>query len=316
MKKDPTIPVYLITGFLDGGKTNFLKFTMQEPYFNDGSKSLLIVCEEGEEEYTPELLKKTRTKMAVIDKEEDLTPEKLEELQHAFKPERVLIEYNGMWSVPRLLKTALPKNWMFYQIITVLDGENFRLYLNNIKNSAMELLTNTDMVIFNRCKSEEDLVQYQRAVRSVNTRCELVYEGTDGKEMECPEPDLPYDLDSPVIDISDQNYATFYIDMSEHPDRYKGKKLHFLLQIMQNRTFPKDVFVGGRRAMTCCENDIRFLPYIFMYEKAKSLPAKSWGDVTATMKWEYSEGYQEEGPVFYVDEIKEAKAPEEELVYF
>lgn len=316
MKQDPTIPVYLITGFLDSGKTNFLKYTMQEPYFNDGSKSLVILCEEGEEEFDEKMLKKCKAKLAVVDDEETLTPAYLQSLQDTFKPDRVLIEYNGLWDIPKMLQKQLPKYWTYYQVITILDGENFRLYLNNIKMTAMSLVTNTDMVIFNRCAPDTDLVFLKRTVRSVNPKCELVFENMKGEEVECPEPDLPYSVDGPEIAISDENFGTFYIDLSAHPERYINKKISFLMQVMLNKKFPKNMFIGGRRAMTCCEADIRFLPYIFIYEKAYTLTPACWANLKATMKWEYHEGYQEEGPVFYVDEFKLANKPAEELITF
>jgi len=316
MKRDQTIPVYLITGFLDGGKSHFLQFTMQEDYFNDGSKTLLILCEEGEEEYTPELLKKTRTNMVVLEDIEELTADYLKLVSAKYKPERVLIEYNGMWSVTKFLQIDMPKNWMIYQIITILDGQNFGLYLNNIKMTAMELLTNTDMVIFNRCTEDSDMVMYQRAVRSVNPRCELVFEDTEGNELECPEPDLPYKLEDDPINIIDEDYTSFFLDLSEHPDRYEGKNVVFTLQIMQDKAFPARMFVGGRRAMTCCEADIRFLPFVFLYQDAKSLKNQSWAKVTASMKWEFHEAYKEEGPVFHVSALETVKRPKDELVYF
>lgn len=316
MRKDPTIPLYLLTGFLDGGKTNFLKFTMEQEYFNDGSKTLLIVCEEGEEEYTKDFLKKTHAQMVTVENEEDLTPELFESLQKQYKPDRVLLEYNGMWNPATIVSMPFPKNWTIYQVITILDGENFKLFLNNIKMAAMNLLTNTDMVIFNRCGNEEDMIQYQRAVRSVNSRCEIVFEGKDGKELECPEPDLPYDIDQPEILITDETYPTLYIDMSEHPERYVDKVITMPVQVMQQKSFPKNLFVGGRRAMTCCAEDVRFLPYIFIYEKARSLKHEDWISVKAVCKWEFHEGYQEEGPVFYVQEVKLTNPPADELVYF
>ena len=317
MAYDPTIPVYLITGFLDGGKTNFLKFTMQEDYFNDGSKTLVILCEEGEEEYPEKMLRKTHSQTVVVDDPEGLYPDKLEELQKTYQPERVLIEYNGMWSVPDFLNTPLPENWLLYQIITVLDGSTFNLYLNNIKKNSMELLMNTDMVIFNRCDEETtDLVLDQRTVRSVNPKCDIIFEDANGGELECPEPDLPYSLDQDPLVISDEDYGTFYLDTTQHPERYEGKHIDLLVQIMQNKTFPKNVFVGGRRAMTCCEADIRFLPWIFIYNKAKSLPNQEFAHVTSTFRWEFHEGYQEEGPVFHVDDVKLALKPAEELIQF
>lgn len=316
MKKDPTIPVYLITGFLDGGKSQFLKYTMNEDYFNDGTRSLLVLCEEGEEEYDDVFLKKTRAEMVTVEKPEDLTAEFFANLQKNYKPERVLIEYNGMWDVTKMVSLELPKYWLMYQIITILDGSCFSLYLNNIKTAAMALLTNTDMVIFNRCDDATDLVLYQRTVRSVNPKCDIVFENRDGNEMECPEPDLPYDVKQSKIDICDENFCTFYLDLQEHPDRYVNKEITFVVNVMRQKNFPKNMFVGGRRAMTCCEADIRFLPYIFIYDLASEKKGGSWAKVSATMKWEYHEGYQEEGPVFHVNSFTEIEKPENELVSF
>ncbi|MBO4411712.1 MAG: GTPase [Lachnospiraceae bacterium] len=315
-KKDPTIPVYLITGFLDGGKTNFLKYTLQEPYFNDGSHSLLILTEEGEEEFDAKILKKTRSSLVIVNDETELTTDYLKSVQNLYAPERVLIEYNGMWDLQKILTLELPKFWMIYQIITILDGANFGLYLDNIKAQSMAFLMNTDMVIFNRCRKDTDLVRYQRTVRSVNPRCTLVFEDDRGNEVECPEPDLPYSLETVPIEITDEVWGSFFLDLQEHPDRYVNKSIRFLLQIMQDKKFPKNMFVAGRRAMTCCEADIRFLPYIFIYEKASSLPNGGWATITASMKWQFHEGYREEGPVFYVTDLKLANPPAKELITF
>lgn len=315
-KKDPTIPVYLITGFLDGGKTNFLKYTLKEPYFNDGSRSLLILTEEGEEEIDAAFLKKTRSSLVVLDNESDLTTEYLQGLTKLYNPDRVLVEWNGMWDLQKILQLKLPKYWLMYQIITILDGANFGLYLNNLKSQSMALLMNTDMVIFNRCRPDTDLVRYQRTVRSVNARCTLVFEDGKGNELECPEPDLPYSLDTDPIEITDEVWGSFFLDLQEHPKRYVNKSIRFLMQIMLDKSFPSNMFVAGRKAMTCCEADIRFLPYIFIYEKASSLPHAGWATVTATMKWQFHDGYQEEGPVFYVTDLKLANPPATELITF
>lgn len=315
-QSDPAIPVYVTTGFLDSGKTTFLTYTMQEGYFNDGSDTLLIVCEEGEEEYTEKILKKTKTKAISVVSEAELTEAFLEKLNRDYKPERVIIEYNGMWDISNFISLKLPKHWMIFQIITVLDGENFGLYLNNIRMTAMTMLTNTDMVIFNRCKEDTDLVLYQRTVRSVNPKCELIFEDEDGNELECPEPDLPYAIDGDDIEITDEVFGSFYIDLGEHPERYEGKRIHALLQIMQDKRFPQNMFVAGRRAMTCCEADIRFIPYVYIYEKARSIEHEAWANVTAVMKMEYHEAYEEEGPVFYIEDLKLATRPADELIYF
>ena len=91
-------PVYMINGFLESGKTGFIAFTLGQPYFQTKGKTLLIVCEEGELEYDPALLSKTRTVMEVIEEEEDFNPTRLTELEKKHKPDRIIIEFNGMWN--------------------------------------------------------------------------------------------------------------------------------------------------------------------------------------------------------------------------
>lgn len=49
-------PVYIINGFLESGKTEFITYTLSQPYFQIRGKTLLIVCEEGEVEYEEVLL--------------------------------------------------------------------------------------------------------------------------------------------------------------------------------------------------------------------------------------------------------------------
>ena len=74
-------PVYIINGFLESGKTEFITYTISQPYFQIRGKTLLIVCEEGEVEYDADILRKSRTVMEVIDEESEFTPENLIELE-------------------------------------------------------------------------------------------------------------------------------------------------------------------------------------------------------------------------------------------
>lgn len=309
------IPVYLVTGFLEGGKTSFLNFTMNQEYFADGEKTLLIVCEEGEEEYSESMLASNNTVMEIVEDEEELSEAFLDSLNKKYRPERVLIEYNGMWSVKAFLQRQLPKHWGIYQIITILDGGSFQLYLNNIKSLAMELVTYTDLVIFNRCDENTPLATYQRSVKAVNRRAQVVFEDENG-EMGNPEEDLPYDLESDVIDVDDRDYGIWYIDVQEHPERYQGKKVRFLAQLMTSDEFPVGMFVPGRNAMTCCAEDITFLGFISSYKGPRKIQNTEWARIVVTVKWEYSPVYKEEGPVLYVSEIVSAQKPQEELIYF
>jgi len=73
MMKEPDVMVYLMTGFLDSGKTQFLNFTLSQDYFQIDGKTLLILCEEGEEEYDPRELLKYGVVIETVEDKEDLT---------------------------------------------------------------------------------------------------------------------------------------------------------------------------------------------------------------------------------------------------
>lgn len=149
-----TVPIYLITGFLESGKTSFLNFTLQQDYFYTEGTTLLILCEEGEEEYDKAVLEMSNTVVEIIEKEEDLTTDRLVAMNILYQPERVIIEYNGMWLVSNFEKMQKPEGWGVEQQITCVDASTFQMYMANMKSIFMDMVRNSDMVVFNRCKKK------------------------------------------------------------------------------------------------------------------------------------------------------------------
>lgn len=308
-------PIYLLTGFLESGKTRFINFTMQQEYFNDGERTLLIVCEEGLEEYEPAKLAKYNTVMEVVESEEEFTAEYLARLDEKYHPERVLLEYNGMWRMAKLLEMELPGDWEIYQAITTIDASTFDLYLANMKSMAMDLVSNSELVIFNRCDKDTKMASYRRSIKAVNPRAEVVFETADGEPLDISE-DLPFDVEAPVIELEDIDYGIWYIDAMDNPEKYDGKTLKFTAMAMKPRKLPAGMFIPGRKAMTCCADDVTFLGYICKSKDAASLKNRQWITVTARVKYEYSPAYRDKGPVLYAEAIEPAQMPQEELVYF
>ena len=115
-------PVYIINGFLESGKTEFINFTLDQPYFQISGKTLLLLCEEGEVEYDPYVLKRSKTVVETIEEEADFTVEKMVELEKKHRPERIIIEYNGMWKFRDL---RLPWHWQVEQQITTIAASTF-----------------------------------------------------------------------------------------------------------------------------------------------------------------------------------------------
>ena len=313
--KDSRIPLYLITGFLDSGKTTLLTDTLNMDYFNDGQRTVLLMCEDGEEEYDQQQLSHRNCRMIPIESQEQLNTAFLQEIDWRYQPERVLVEYNGMWPIQILRDLKLPKTWGLYQAIHVIDGTTFEMYRNNMQSMIIDMVTEADMVLFNRCTPDMPMSGWKRSIRAANRMCEIVFEDDKGEELEV-EDILPYSLEEPHITLEDPDYGIWYLDIQEHPERYVGKTITYKAQAMTGMRLPKGSFVPGRNAMTCCAEDIRFFGFLCKYDRARSLRKGEWITVTAEIKWENASVYDGEGVVLYAKSVEKAQRPEDPLVYF
>ncbi len=278
-------PVYVINGFLESGKTEFIRFTLAQPYFQIKGKTLLLLCEEGETEYEEELLKKSRTEIERIEEEADFTPEHLTELEKKHRPERIIIEYNGMWNYKN---ARLPWYWKIEQQITTIDGSSFSMYYTNMRSLLAEMIRGSEMIIFNRCDTvREQLNSFK-----------------------------PYDLKQETIVLDNEGYGIWYLDSMDHLERYVGKKLQFVAMVLKPENFPAGYFVPGRMAMTCCADDMAFLGYACEYADAGALKQKEWVKVTAVVAKEYWEDYKGEGPVLHALRVEKTRAPKDEVISF
>ena len=313
--KDSRIPLYLITGFLDSGKTTLLTDTLNMDYFNAGQRTVLLMCEDGEEEYDQQQLSHRNCRLIPVESQEQLNTAFLQEIDRRYQPERVLVEYNGIWPIQILRDLKLPKTWGLYQAIDVIDGTTFEMYRNNMQSMIIDMVTEADMVLFNRCTPDMPMSGWKRSIRAANRMCEIVFEDDKGEELEV-EDILPYSLEEPHITLEDPDYGIWYLDIQEHPERYVGKTITYKAQAMTGMRLPKGSFVPGRNAMTCCAEDIRFFGFLCKYDKVRSLKKGEWITVTAEIKWENASVYDGEGVVLYAQSVEKAPRPEDPLVYF
>ena len=313
--EEPNVMVYLMTGFLDSGKTQFLNFTLKQDYFQIDGKTLLILCEEGEEEYAPMEMLKYGVVIERVEDQEDLTEEWLEEMDRKHEPERVVVEYNGMWKVSDFEALTLPEGWAIEQKLTTVDASTFQMYLTNLKPLFVEMVRDAELVLFNRCEDIKPLAGYRRSVKVVSPQAEVIFEDENGEVENIFEDDVPYDLKAPVIEIAKEDYGIWYVDMMENPDRYKGKVVEFTAKVIKPRSFPSKVFLPGRMAMTCCADDTTFLGYVCRSPYASKLKPGDWIKVRAKVGFANVSVYRGEGPVLEAELIETAQ-PIEELVYF
>ena len=142
-------PVYLFTGFLESGKTRFIKETLEDPRFNGGERTLLLLCEEGEVEYDTDLRCMENVFIEVIENESDLTPRVLDYLEKKHRAERVMVEYNGMWMLSSLYDN-MPDAWAIYQEFLFIDAGTFLSYNANMRGLVVDKLTTCELAVFNR----------------------------------------------------------------------------------------------------------------------------------------------------------------------
>ena len=298
------LPVFVINGFLEAGKTQFMKFTMQQEYFRTDGNTLLIVCEEGEEEYDEGLLESTHTTAKYIDDINDLTLQKMEELTKEVNPERILIEWNGLWEQDKL---EIPDIWFINQMITIFDTSTLDLYIKNkdLKAYMGKMLRNSELVICNRADDidEDTLSAYHLQIKAMAPNAEIIFEGEEGEITGDFSINLPYDLDDAKLVIKSEDYGIFYVDTMDRPEKYDGKEVEFTAQVVRPNGIDDDILITGRRAMTCCEADIQFLGFVCKYKGAKNFKNKDWVKVKGKIKFEMNKQYRAKGPVIYAEEV-------------
>ena len=309
------IPVYLFVGFLESGKTTFIQETFEDPQFDSGDKTLLLVCEEGEEEYDESKFAFPGTVVKVLEDKSELNVENLNRMAKEIKPGRVVIEYNGMWLMNDLAQ-ALPDNWVVFQVIATADGKTALTHArdNAMRSLMLDKLSGSELIVFNRAEAittDAERLELHQLVRQASRSCDIAYEFADGSVQydDIPDP-LPFDVDAPVIEIGDQDFGIWYMDCQENPERYDGKTVHYLGQVCQSKLAGPNSFVPGRFAMTCCVADIEFVGFPCEYKDFKKLVERDWIRVTAKVQYKYHKIYGEKGIVLQAQKIERVEKPE------
>lgn len=310
------IPVYLFTGFLDAGKTKFIQETLEDVRFNNGENTLLLICEEGEEEYEPATFSGHNVFIELIDDQSELTPSNLERLQKKHAAERVVIEYNGMWMLDDLYQN-MPDSWLVYQEFMFADSQTFLTYNANMRGLVVDKLKSCEMVVLNRADEKVDKLEIHKIIRAVSRRTNIAYEDKTGEVYydDTPE-ELPFDINAPVIRIQPEDYAIWYQDISEEPEKYKGKTIQIGGFTMLRDKLPSGSFIFGRRLMTCCVDDITFAGLLCTGYDPKQLEDNQWIELTAKIAIKHNRVYNKKGPVLGVISVEPGTPPEQDVATF
>ena len=311
MAQENVYPVYLIAGFLDSGKTSFINGILSDGFAME-DRTMLLCCEEGEEEYDRKLLRNVT--VVTVDDQESLTPEFLEAQRRKCRASQIIVEYNGMWQIQDFYVNAMPQSWALYQIIATVEGPTFDMYAKNMASLMMEKLRNADMILINRCTDQLCASLRQKNLRLVNRRAEIYLEKNDDSSENYMDGTVSaFDLDQPEVRIGDEDYGLWYVEIMDNPQMYEGKTVVYRA-IMCKPPKYGPYFTPGRFAMVCCAEDMSFLALACTGYDVSAIPERAWVEVTGQVRVEHWDPYEGDGPVIHVTSVKACRKPEEEVV--
>lgn len=310
------VPVYLFTGFLESGKTTLISNTLLDEGFNDGEKTLLIRCEDGIEEYEERMLKQTRTTLVTVENEQDLCSDLLVEFDRRYEPDRVMIEFNGMWSVNQFLEMDMPLDWLLVQILTTIDAQTFTSYMSNMRSLMYDQIFASEVVIFNRCEPEMKKSFLRSNIKAINKSAQLIYEMSDGSINDLKDDELPFDVKADFIDLEDDDYGLWYMDALENPGKYKGKTIRFKGKVMRRPEDDEDIYVIGRLAMVCCAEDMQLIGLMVKSDHAEQMVDGDWLTLSAQIEVIFDEEYGANVPFLIEESYERCRPMKDEIVSF
>ncbi|MCR5798652.1 MAG: GTPase [Lachnospiraceae bacterium] len=304
--------VYFVNGFLEAGKTTFIKELIARESFRVPGKTLIILCEEGDLKYDEAELAAANAVVEVIEEEEDFNEENLSAIEGRYKPDRVIVEFNGMWDRKNL---DFPWYWDDIMEIAVFDASTFKLYADNMRSLLAEQVLKAELVIFYKAdKVRDKLALYARNIKAINNQAAFMFRGAEGDIILDPDENLPYDINSDNLELDEVGFAVMCMDSLERYEVYEGKKVHFSAQAYKMKDGGDLEFIAGRMIMTCCEADMSFMGIICGYPKAYELENKEWVEITGIIRVVVDKELGREIPVCRVLDLEKCPAPDSEFV--
>ncbi len=314
-EEDFRVPVFVFTGFLESGKTTLIHDYLEEEYFNDGRKTVIIVCEEGSVEYDKEELAKKNCTIIKIDSMKEFTERFLANLERIHMPANIIIEHNCMVKIDDTFSMKFPEGWYIEDFITSIDASTFDVLMKNMGNIMAEQFRYSSLVIFNRCTENTKKANLRANVKALNPPATVMFMNEDGS-VDKADDVLPFDYNASVIKVSDIDYGLWYIDVMDNPERYNGKIVQFKGMAVRPPSFPENAFVCGRRAMTCCNDDIAFLKLFCLSKNPVRFNNNDWFIITADIEYRENDEPDSLVPVLNIRNIEKSTCPDVELVYF
>lgn len=301
MAEQKQVDVYMVTGFLESGKTTFMKKFVIPDEVGKKVKFALITFEEGEEEYDEEDLKSKRFDVFHLRKEQ-LEEVYLTNLQNKGNYNAIFVEYNGMFPFQDFVN-GMPESWAIVQVFVVMNAKTILVENSNMRSLVYDKLQVADIAIFNRVSNVTNIEPLHKLVRAVSRQTNILLQ--DEKTMHIKEDttvdELPYDINAPIVTIEDRDYAYFYRDLCENTNSYLNKTIKFSALVGCNTSnVEKPIYIAGRRIMQCCAADIQFYGLACNNELNIPLEQNTWYSLEGIIDVRYHSLYKKKGPVLKI----------------
>lgn len=170
--------VDLVTGFLSSGKTSFINLFMAKTLGRE--EVILIQCEDGKEHINARVENKLNLNIKKFSSNKDLTEERLIRMIKFYKPNRMVIECNGIEDVTELVKLFNTKRIKAYfkitGLITILNTLTFGMFIKNLGHIFIPAVESSDLIILNKADmaSEDVLEKNLNIIKNLNTHGHIV----------------------------------------------------------------------------------------------------------------------------------------------
>lgn len=296
------IPVFIVNGFLESGKSSFIRDVIENDDKFTQHKVVLLETEEGEVDFPQEWLDKYGLQIINIEDEDEISPENLDKLHKKLNAELYIVELNAFFNNEAF---QIPDYMTFVQQITLIDASTFKVMFNNMRKIFSSIVKFSDFVIFNRCDGVEELAQFRRQIRAMNQHTQIAFETSDGSLTTKLDEDLPYDLTKDEIRIEDDVYPIWYTEVYDKYEKYFNKTFKF--KAFVSDVVNKDVFIIGRNVMVCCAQDVQMLGYEVINDTDVTVKTDDNIYLECTVTFEYSVLDKEDTVILHAKKISKIK---------
>ena len=311
-KQVEQVDVYMVTGFLEAGKTTFMQKFVLPDKPSKNVKFALISFEEGEEEYDKQLIENLQLDLFYFDRD-NLNEDFLTKVQNTGNYRAVFVEYNGMWQFQDFID-AMPENWAVVQVFNVMNAKTIMTENANMRQLVFDKIQSSDIAIFNRVGDNTDKLALHKLVRGVTLQTTILLqnEKTMRIEKDTIEDELPFDIKAPVIEIEDKDYAYFYRELCENIEEFDGKIVSFKALAGTDKTLGNDTYIVGRHIMQCCAADIQYYGMICFSNSSMKMETNHWYKIKGKISIRYHSVYKNKGPVLSLISSEEVEPLSEE----